>query len=572
MAVGQQVPASAPDTTGGFGSAGPSDIANTFYNGTQVWINALKTPARELFWALAGIDLTWTCIALVLQHQDLYPWLGGFIRKLLTIGFFAVLLENGTAWIADIVNFFINLGSTAGGRNVAGLSASNIMVSGIQLAGHMLHSAAGTAATSSMTNPISLLISGPSSIGTVLVLILGAILMVIAYVVIALHFVIAMVEAYVTVGAGYIFLGFGGSRWTVPYTEKYIGMVVAAGVRIMVLELMIGLGSTLYTQWDAMAQKIAAIPDIMDGGSVAGQWSGVQLEFALISSILIYALLCWTIPQIASNVVAGGLSMSGGDVIGSSIAAASAGATAASLASGSSASSTKAVAEVAQAAAMTGAQMGMQLGAAAMTGGGSVAATSAASGVAGATGGGAVSSVGGAAGMAADGFTPPPPGMGTPDIPGGSFTGSGQGSGPASSVTSVSNSAAGPEDAGLADAAHAADGVAVAEEAAESAQMASEAAASSAATASQIAQQARSEAEGVTPPPPPINVSGGAAGGPTPGVAQGTTPQTPTGGSGLGGTVDTLRTVIGEGERAMNRLPDSGGHVGGTTPKVDHGE
>ncbi len=86
---------------------------------------------------------------------------------------------------------------------------------------------------------------------------MGSFVIVAAYVIIALHFVMAMVEAYVVVGAGYIFLGFGGSRWAVPYTEKYMGMVVSAGVRIMVLELIIGLGRTLYTQWVATADQIA---------------------------------------------------------------------------------------------------------------------------------------------------------------------------------------------------------------------------------------------------------------------------------------------------------------------------
>jgi hypothetical protein len=51
-------------------------------------------------------------------------------------------------------------------------------------------------------------------------------------------------------------------------------------------------------------------PDVLDGGIVASGWTGVQSEFGLIASIAIYALLCWTIPQIAANVASGGLSMS----------------------------------------------------------------------------------------------------------------------------------------------------------------------------------------------------------------------------------------------------------------------
>jgi TrbL/VirB6 plasmid conjugal transfer protein len=32
---------------------------------------------------------------------------------------------------------------------------------------------------------------------------------------------------------GFIFLGFGGSRWTAPYTERYIGLAVSIGIKIV---------------------------------------------------------------------------------------------------------------------------------------------------------------------------------------------------------------------------------------------------------------------------------------------------------------------------------------------------
>lgn len=376
----------------GFNGAGPGTVVNYFANGTNSWISAIEPVAKALFWALATIDFTWTCITLVIQHSELQGWMAGFIRKILTIGFFAVLLQNGAAWISAVVNFFIGLGGTAGGVDVSTLSASDIMGAGVQLAGHMLKAAASSAASGGATNPIGLLVNGIGSLAPALILALGAFLIVIAYVVIALHFVMAMVEAYVVVGAGYVFLGFGGSRWTVPYTEKYMGMVVSAGVRIMVLELLIGLGQTLYTQWVATADAIATTPDILDGGSFSSGWTGVQAEFGLVASILIYALLCWTIPQIAANVASGGLSMSGGDVLSAGAAAgtaAFAGANYGSSSSASNAGSQSDVQQVAQAAAIKGAEVGVTAAAAAATGGvGAVGAE-----VAG--GGGGVSSMAG---------------------------------------------------------------------------------------------------------------------------------------------------------------------------------
>ena len=401
--VAQGLPNGTGDPAGAFGAAGPSDLLNGYYNASTNWISLLANTAQTLFWTLATIDLTWTCITLVLQHSDLQPWMAGFIRKILTIGFFAVLLQNGATWTTAIVNFFIGLGSTAGGRPVSGLSASGIMGNGVELAGQMLSGAASAAANTS-TSPIGLLIGGVGSFAPTIILALGSLLIVIAYVIIALHFVMAMVEAYVVVGAGYIFLGFGGSRWTVPYTEKYMGMVVAAGVRIMVLELIIGLGSTLLPQWEATATKIAQVPDIFSGGSVGSTWSGVQAEFGLVASILIFALLCWTIPQIAANVASGGLSMSGGDALGAASAAgtaAFAGASYGSNSSPSGAGSAETVQQIAQAAAMRGAELGV----AAATGGSGAAAM------------GATEAAGAAGGLsgseaAAAALTPEPPPMG----------------------------------------------------------------------------------------------------------------------------------------------------------------
>jgi hypothetical protein len=56
------------------------------------------------------------------------------------------------------------------------------------------------------------------------------------------------------------------------------------------------------------------------------------------------------------------------------------------------------------------------------------------------------------------------------------------------------------------------------------------------------------------------------------GNGEGSTPRAPTGRSSASGVINTLKTIVNEGERALNKLPNSGGHVGGTTPKMDHGE
>ena len=366
------LPSGTGDAPGAFGAAGPSELLNGYYTSSLNWMSTIKKAAETLFWALAAIDFTWTCISLVIQHSELQPWMAGLIRKILTIGFFAVLLQNGQEWTTAIVNFFINLGSLAGGRPVSELSPSGIMGGGVELAGRMLHGAASTAVNTN-TSPIGLLVGGLGSFAPTLILAVGSLLIVFAFVMVALHFVMAMVEAYVVIGAGYIFLGFGGSRWTLPYTQKYIGMVVSAGVRIMVLELIIGMGSTLLPQWQATADAIAKTPDIFSGGTAGSTWTGVQSEFGLIASIAIFALLCWTIPKVAANVAAGGLSMTGGEMTEAASAAATGAWAGANFAQGGSANASTSgatdVAQIAQAAAVKAADVGLTAAAAAGTGG-----------------------------------------------------------------------------------------------------------------------------------------------------------------------------------------------------------
>ena len=52
--------------------------------------------------------------------------------------------------------------------------------------------------------------------GTSLALIFAAIIIMLSYIIITLNYIVTFVESYLVISVGFIFLGFGGSRWTVP--------------------------------------------------------------------------------------------------------------------------------------------------------------------------------------------------------------------------------------------------------------------------------------------------------------------------------------------------------------------
>ena len=72
-----------------------------------------------------------------------------------------------------------------------------------------------------------------------------------SYIIITLHYVVTKLEAIIVMSAGYIFLGFGGSRWTSPYFERYISLAISTGVRLMLIYLMLGVFKTVSQNWIA---------------------------------------------------------------------------------------------------------------------------------------------------------------------------------------------------------------------------------------------------------------------------------------------------------------------------------
>jgi type IV secretion system protein TrbL len=224
---------------------------------------------------------------MVLEKTDLQSWTAALIRKVMWIGAFYALLINGRNWIPTIVDSFNILGQQASGSGP--MSPSDVFMRGLNIAGALMD---GASSSAFLKNP-----------GTSLACVVAAALTVLAFIGVTIQFVVAMVESYIIVAAGVIFLGFGGSRWTAPYVERYIGLGVSNGVKIMLLYLLIGVGMNISLQWipDAQAVANSATP-AMDGFEVMG-------------AALIFLTLCWQVPKLFSAVLGGSPALTGGDLL-----------------------------------------------------------------------------------------------------------------------------------------------------------------------------------------------------------------------------------------------------------------
>jgi type IV secretion system protein TrbL len=296
--------------------SGPSDLLDVYKNATTTWVSTSFGYANKLFGLLAVIDFTWAMIVLFLERHELEGWIAGFLKKFMTISFFYALLINQSTWFPAIINSFVQIGQQAGG--VSGyLNPSTILWTGVQISGAILAASLPSASAGSTAGGIvGVLVPGAgaaltaASLIPALVALFCALLIFLAYVVITLTFIMATVESYVVMSAGLIFLGFGASRWTVPYTERYISLVVSTGVRLMVLYMIIGLGQTLSTTW------------VQEASQIALSTAGLQSLFGLLASVIVFMALAWQVPKLASSILQGSLQMGSSDLIAPAMSAA----------------------------------------------------------------------------------------------------------------------------------------------------------------------------------------------------------------------------------------------------------
>ena len=264
----------------------PSQILDQYRDQRITWFTNVWPYANTLFGLLAVIEFAWSAAVMLLEKSDMQSWTAALVRKIMWLGAFYTLLVYGRYWIPAIINSFEQIGQTASGTGP--MAPTDVFLRGLNIGGAMMDAASSSAF---FTNT-----------GACLALVFAAAITVLAFIAITIQFIVAMVESYIVVAAGIIFLGFGGSRWTAPYVERYIGLGVSTGVKIMLLYLLMGTGMNVSLGWIDAATAI--------GTSAKPAMSA----FEIMGASLIFMMLCWQIPKLFAAVLGGSPALSGGDL------------------------------------------------------------------------------------------------------------------------------------------------------------------------------------------------------------------------------------------------------------------
>ncbi len=264
---------------------------------------SLGTYAIRLFWILALAEFGWAGIQLAFRRADMNEFLAALMNQVLFIGFFFSLLLNSGAWATSIVTSFRQAGSVAsvaaGGS--ANLGPSDIVGIGIDLAGSV-------ADQTTLLNPAQ-------SLGFIIV----AIVLLICFALIALWMIEALVQSYVIISAGALFMGFGGSRWTKDLALKILTGAVSIGAKLFVLQLLVGLGESIMRGWLRAA---------------AGATLTFRDLWVMLASSLVMVGLTKGVPDLVQSLINGTAFAGGGGLLGAAAAAGGAAGAAAGMAVG----------------------------------------------------------------------------------------------------------------------------------------------------------------------------------------------------------------------------------------------
>ena len=259
---------------------------------------------------LIGIDITLAGLFWALsEDKSVIPAL---IKKVLYVGAFAFILNNFSTLATIIFDSFAGLGLRATGSPI---TAADLMRPGFV-------AATGYDAAEPLLSEVSNLI-GPiaffENFVTIAVLMFAWVVVLLAFFILAIQLFITILEFKLTTLAGFVLVPFALWNKTAFLAERVLGNVIAAGIKLMVLAVIVGIGSTLF-------------------GSFAASFAGGDITLEQAASTVLGALSIFMLgifgPGIAAGLVSGAPQLGAGAVVGSAAGLAIGGAAAAGAAVG----------------------------------------------------------------------------------------------------------------------------------------------------------------------------------------------------------------------------------------------
>jgi len=228
---------------------------------------SFKQWGERLFFGLLTIEFVIAASIYAFQPGggDIAGFAGMLIPRLFIMGAYIFLFRYGYLIADVIVASFLQAGDMAAGVR---LSPDAVFEHGLQISRTMIDE---------------------KGFFDGIIVGITAIVMALIFSMVAANVMIALAELYIVLTAGVMVLGFLGSSWTREYAMGYFRFAIASGVKLLSMQILIGIGFQLIQQM------------------FPHDHTNYEFDYvlAMVGSVMLVYLLSSTLPQTAANMISG---------------------------------------------------------------------------------------------------------------------------------------------------------------------------------------------------------------------------------------------------------------------------
>jgi type IV secretion system protein TrbL len=248
-------------------------IRQTYQAAARGWLPRLVPIAQRLFVLLAGLEFAVSGAVWAIRRESLDEVAGKFLLKFTLVAFLLALITSFQYWIPPLVDGFAVAGERAIGQSTT-VSPSDVIDIGRENAMLILK-----------TLHASVILQDPAM---AIYAALSAFVLALAFMAVAAQLTLVMIESYIVLGAGVLFLGFSAFRGTASFAENLIAYALHVGVKIFFLYLIVGIGTQLAESWPALIQS-------------SDFFGPLSPSFQVVGGALIFALLSIAVPNTVAS-------------------------------------------------------------------------------------------------------------------------------------------------------------------------------------------------------------------------------------------------------------------------------
>jgi type IV secretion system protein TrbL len=267
-------------------------FTDTFIRFIDSGFGLLQGDVAALTSVLVGIDITLAGLFWVLDGEaNVFAHL---LKKVLYVGTFAFILNN-FAFLADVVfRSFSTLGLNATANALTAqdlLRPGHLAGIGFQAAWPLMQQAGSLVGFTNIINHGVL----------IFVLVVAWLIVILAFFILAVQLFVTLIEFKLTSLAGFVLVPFALWNKTAFLAERVLGNVVTSGVKVMVLAVIVGIGSSFFGQFINALQ--GQEPSLADALSL------------VLASMALFGLGIFG-PSIAAGLISGAPQLGAGAVVG----------------------------------------------------------------------------------------------------------------------------------------------------------------------------------------------------------------------------------------------------------------